>query len=690
MSATNYDIHLNYMLNANNASGGVDQLSKKLDGLSSVISRTRNMVAGYFGGQAAVKALIGYNADIENSVTALATTMFGFGKAASFGDAMKHSTKLAEEYREVAKRSLGESSDFIAMHQELQGVLLSQGVAYDKLKEIAIGATVASQIFGEEAGMTALDIKQMAMGTMTAKDRVGGLLVGMMAAQKGWKNFGFAEFNKLDPAKRIALLQEAVNSPALKEAAERMGKSFSGQWSTVTDNAKQIMGKAGKSLFEVLTSELAKVNDWLDKNKALVEKWSQSVGGALVTAFRVLGATFKFIADNASVFFALLKAFAAIKIAQGIGKAAASLKDAASSLKTSLGSFVAKFGGMRGGIGLGSVDGEAVSGPIQRNGLGKSIKSAGIANAIGGIVTAGAVGWELGNALREATGGTTAWADRMSGFFDTMGLGDKKTYDAVRAIERWEKALDASTNAQRERLAGLGVVASSNASVNLAGGLDLKKKEVAAIDNYLKARAQHEAMGGQPVNPFGSKKSNDAWIARDSAWEAAKALGLNERDLNAGSLEKMRADIARMEAKASFLQGDEAWKILNSVKSELPANVAAYLEERKAGGQGIDNLISAEMSKAFSKNGQVTAQAIRDVLMNMVPADIANAQDATNLNATKAKDEPTASKGNKVNVTIQRIEVQNDDPDRYVFDMMESFRKSAKNPSAARSIPRRG
>ena len=44
----------------------------------------------------------------------------------------------------------------------------------------------------------------------------------------------------------------------------------------------------------------------------------------------------------------------------------------------------------------------------------------------------------------------------------------------------------------------------------------------------------------------------------------------------------------------------------------------------------------------------------------------------------------------KVNVTIHRIEVQSDDPDRFVFGMVQSFRDAAKNPSSALSTLREG
>jgi hypothetical protein len=49
-----------------------------------------------------------------------------------------------------------------------------------------------------------------------------------------------------------------------------------------------------------------------------------------------------------------------------------------------------------------------------------------------------------------------------------------------------------------------------------------------------------------------------------------------------------------------------------------------------------------------------------------------------------------AAKGTKVSVTINRIEVQSDDPDRFAFGLVESFRDAAKNPSSAYNALREG
>jgi hypothetical protein len=49
-----------------------------------------------------------------------------------------------------------------------------------------------------------------------------------------------------------------------------------------------------------------------------------------------------------------------------------------------------------------------------------------------------------------------------------------------------------------------------------------------------------------------------------------------------------------------------------------------------------------------------------------------------------------ASEKPKVNITVQRIEVQSDDPDRMAFGLIESFRDAAKNPSSAVASLREG
>jgi hypothetical protein len=54
------------------------------------------------------------------------------------------------------------------------------------------------------------------------------------------------------------------------------------------------------------------------------------------------------------------------------------------------------------------------------------------------------------------------------------------------------------------------------------------------------------------------------------------------------------------------------------------------------------------------------------------------------------KYKPNMSAKPNVNITIQRIEVQSDDPDRYAFGLVEAFRDAVKNPSAAVRAIREG
>jgi hypothetical protein len=86
--------------------------------------------------------------------------------------------------------------------------------------------------------------------------------------------------------------------------------------------------------------------------------------------------------------------------------------------------------------------------------------------------------------------------------------------------------------------------------------------------------------------------------------------------------------------------------------------------------------VLAYMTQQIAKGEAFSPATVMEILRN-----------ATNDPGGKHK--ATADKP-KVNVTIQRIEVQSDDPDRMAFGLVSAFRDAAKNPSAAISAMREG
>lgn len=318
-TATTYLVETKYLVDdkAQRALGGIGSAASSASRTTSALKQhLLGLGAAVIGGGgllAAKRVFLDFNSSIEQSLISLSTTMLGFGAVSTFEQGMARSTKLLAEYQQVARVSVGETKDFVAMHQSIAGPLMAAGMTMTEIKKVAIGATVASQIMGEQAEMTALDIKQMSMGTMTARDRVGGMLVGMLGAQKGMKKFGYAEWNKLSQQKRNEMLMEAVQNPALAKGAAAMGTSFAGVLSTLKDNITMTLGKAGLPVFKAITAEIQSWSAWIESHQVEVANMVSALSSNLKTAFGFVRDVFGFIVDHKELLLSIAKGFLAFK-----------------------------------------------------------------------------------------------------------------------------------------------------------------------------------------------------------------------------------------------------------------------------------------------------------------------------------------------------------------------------------------
>ena len=129
----------------------------------------------------------------------------------------------------------------------------------------------------------------------------------------------------------------------------------------------------------------------------------------------------------------------------------------------------------------------------------------------------------------------------------------------------------------------------------------------------------------------------------------------------------------------------------NDERNELSAALAKEhgLDEADAFTMQLQDLqhtlrMSKDPVEAFSNmlSGEFVPAALaagRAILTPEVSREMSPAEKALLAQREKNK----GSGKSKVNVTIQRIEVQSDDPDRFVFGMVSAFSDAAKNPSSA-------
>lgn len=280
---------------------GAGQAAKQTGGLVDAIKSVGAALVGFGALKMGKSVFIDFNSSIEQSTISLAAQekMLLGGR---WDTAMTHANSLFADYQQVAKASVGETKDFLEMHQMIASSAYQAGLGMKQLKEMTIGATIAAAALGERADVVALDVKQMLAGTVGARDRTAQIFLASQGISQD-------KFNHSDAKKRAKITMAALNDPALKSAATAMGESFAGVTSTLKDNLQIALGKIGLPLFKQITAEVAKWNTWIEKNPDKIRQWAADFTNGLMEAFGYVKQIAGFIVDNRDLLLMLAKAY---------------------------------------------------------------------------------------------------------------------------------------------------------------------------------------------------------------------------------------------------------------------------------------------------------------------------------------------------------------------------------------------
>lgn len=334
-NSTIYDIGIRYSMDDRASTGlmtlgqAADTAAKKTAGLHGTLGRVAAVFGAGLLGAGAKKAFIDFNSEIEQAQVGIAAISTMFNKGMSMDEGMAQAKGFFEFYQQEAKRSLGETMDFVNMHKEIAPALEKAGASMKDFKTIVTGATTSAPIFGERADVVALDIKQMIAGTVGARDRVASSLISMMG-------MAVSDFNakaKANPQFALDVLGQAFGSKALNDARTRMEHTMGGALSTLKDNISLSLGKAGAPLFAAVRDTLNDINNWIDQHPKQIEDWVDRIGSGLKTGFDFMRTAFQFVVDNREVLTDLATTFLAIK---GFGMASGFIKGNLGGLATSI------------------------------------------------------------------------------------------------------------------------------------------------------------------------------------------------------------------------------------------------------------------------------------------------------------------------------------------------------------------
>lgn len=319
---TVYDVITRYRVDDKGRRGfaGIERGAQRASRATGMLGSTlRNVIGGYLAGRAlgaAKRALIDYNSRIQQATISLAFQQRLMDKGLGWQQAKRDAAGYFDFYQQVAKKSVGETEDFLSMHQQIAAVAKQYGFIGGEVKDLTKGATIVSQVLGERADLVGLDIKQMIAGQVTARDRVAKLL---LASQ----NVDSRTFNKMAAAQRRGVMMRALKDPAIAEAAKEMEGSFAGVTSTLMDNLKIAFGKVGLPLMKRITAEVKRWNAWIDKNPEKIERFAKRFGDALARGFEAIQGVASWVSENRGLLLKLAEAMLVLKGARMVGGALA-------------------------------------------------------------------------------------------------------------------------------------------------------------------------------------------------------------------------------------------------------------------------------------------------------------------------------------------------------------------------------
>jgi hypothetical protein len=645
MNSTIYDVKLRYTMD-NRAGNSVRGLTKDVNGLGDASGKVTGLlgklatgVIAAFGAREAGKALVGFNSTVEDTKLQIAG-MLAITKKTDLSDQVGKADKLYANLSARAAKLPGTTAEYTQMLGMLTQPLTDAGANLKQLEDLTVNSTVAAKSLGVEWEAAARDIDQALQGQFHSVDRFTGKVLGSVG-YKGEE--GRQKYNALDANQRMQVLNDALMQKQWAQLAEAQGKTFSGQLSTLTDNAEKFMGKVGAKLFALLKQQIGGWNEWYDKNSAKVDALASRFAEGLADGFGVVKTAVGFIVDHAELLLTIGKVWAAVRIGGMLG---GGIAGGAGGAGGKIASLIAWGSGIK--------DKFDEEGKYQYTPAGAGRQNVTAGNIGGALPMLGqslAAGYAIGSVINEQTGASSQIADSLA---HLTGRVDATT-DRFDQLQRSSKQLDDAMSHRRG--AGAGGFSGTVFNSNLLGMVDKYKADINAHDDFLRT-----------VNAKGIGSDEGR-----AAFAAYQARGVNGKDIASERAALPRLLETQTQVMSSALGGYlaginklNATQIKSLDVQQAQEQIMQYMASQND-ARALFQGLGGEASAAYSKMQQATVDYIL----------------AGNMSGKLAQ------KPN-VNITIQRIEVQSDDPDRYAFGLVEAFRDAVKNPSAAERAIREG
>jgi hypothetical protein len=630
-SQTTYKVDLVYNMKGN-ATGGLKNMATQAKSTTAALGGMKGMIGLALGGAmfaAGKKYLWDFNNEVSRMKIGLATvTSMNFGRPFSEGAAAAE--KMFNNFQKMAIESPATTKDFVNMANMIGAGVMQAGKGLKELETITKGAITASAALGAPAEMMALDITQMLAGTVAIRDRYARQLLSAVGEKD------YLAFNKKSAGDRADIVQKALSSKQLTDAATAFGNSTEGVMSTLKDNLEITLGQVGLPLMKALTDEVKGWNQWISANPEKIKEMIGGLGSGLKQAFSVIKdivvsvmplvkdvfgviqGVLSFASEHRETIVGLIKALMVYKGAQMAG-------GMAMGVGRGIGGFFGKFGEIAAGFG----------------GMGGGIR--GVTSGLGNMV--GVLGGPAGVVSAVAQLGIAAWGAH--------------------------KFLTNKTDYEKKQMA--------RAQVQITTADEFKAK----FDEYKNLREKQTRYG--KFGPIGEQDWATAIGISDSQMAGTKqaldayAEKLIDQMAAAGMVDET---VENGKRKVTFLAGTgglTGQEDIDVFNKQMDANKKMWNS-------------ALELAQMYEDIGQGYSRSLNDLtstdrILGQLTQDISGpgTESPIDLYNTDLKPPPA-----KVDVTINKIEVASDDPDRFVHGMVSSFEEIVRNPTQAADAVRGG
>lgn len=635
LNVTTYLVETRYVVDDRRAKGGLGGIAKEADRAArssdflkrSLLGVGAAVVGGSIFG-AAKKGLIDFGSSMEQARIQMAG-MIQLNKGGDWTKNLRTANDLVGQLQVRARASVGTTKDFVDMASMITRPVMAAGLGMKDLENFTASAVVASKAFGIEAGMAARDIEAALMGQFHSVDRFNRALLDPMGF--GGEQ-GREKFNAMSAQDRAATMRQALANPAITQMAQAQANTWEGVTSTFKDHLQMALQKVGLPLMKQLTAEVQNWSKWIEKNPDKIKAWAKDFGSALVTGFNALKTGIGFLVTHKDAILAIAKAVLVWKGVSAIGGLAGGFSKGAGKMSPWL-------EGMR-------------SMPSMNQGLAASTSSlATFSQKVGGTIPflTGMIGG-LG-ALGIAVGSLA------QSIADQVDEAQTRSQDAKVASQSFDRYFDWGKSGRHRTFASF---AKEEGFLNAKGGV--------ISDQALSSKLMRIKGAGWTAEHFGEFKAQliESIVAANQMNEAEKQRAQLREGFNSLGTDAI-----------GWLSGGAAWAdtVAQVWRNGDPLGAINMAYRWRSDAMAV----AQQWRKALEPLGDYWADVVREKTMAF---DIGGAVEAMKSGLHDRKE--------RMNVTIQKIEVPAKDPDRWIADLDDAIVRRVRAPRQARNARRRG